>query len=476
MSKNILIFSDGTGQFGGLRPDQRLSNVYKMYRAMRPGPDSPIRYDRQIAYYDPGLGAGEVEGITLRKIKNGLEAAVGTGIDSNVIDCYEKILEFYKPGDRIFLFGFSRGAYTVRSLANVMNLCGIPTRLPDWRPLPPKGPALRKIAREAVKSVYGHGAGKPRGDEPYLSQREEKGRRFRDKYGSAPTGGKPNKQGNKQPDFIGVFDTVAALGNAILKRTVRISFGAAAVLLVAGFSDNWSNWLTVPILVVTVILAALYLLAIISNIRLFDPDPDKPLKWYDPGDWLAIARNFHLTSWNRKNYDRWLDGDVGFARHALAIDEQRADFPRVGWASQSEYLKNAHKNPPWLKQVWFAGCHSDIGGSYLETESRLSDIALKWMVDELNACFPSVQYRPEMLVVSPDPKGLQHEEKILKRIFGIPLNWRTKPRLLDPSAELHDSVFERLEADHVPHSDEIKPYRPEQLRHHKIASKYFPGK
>lgn len=38
MTKNILIFADGTGQIGGLRPDQRLSNVYKLYRAMRPGP------------------------------------------------------------------------------------------------------------------------------------------------------------------------------------------------------------------------------------------------------------------------------------------------------------------------------------------------------------------------------------------------------------------------------------------------------
>ncbi|GAA4134017.1 hypothetical protein GCM10023067_55850 [Aminobacter aganoensis] len=42
LAKLILIFSDGTGQVGGLRPDQRLSNVYKLYRAMRPGPDSSI--------------------------------------------------------------------------------------------------------------------------------------------------------------------------------------------------------------------------------------------------------------------------------------------------------------------------------------------------------------------------------------------------------------------------------------------------
>src|SRR3546814_5584584 len=74
--KNIVIFADGTGQIGGLRPDQRLSNVYKMYRAMRPGPSSPISYRDQVTYYDPGLGAGEIDGVTPSKIKSVLEAAV----------------------------------------------------------------------------------------------------------------------------------------------------------------------------------------------------------------------------------------------------------------------------------------------------------------------------------------------------------------------------------------------------------------
>src|SRR3546814_19351516 len=65
--KNIVIFADGTGQIGGLRPDQRLSNVYKMYRAMRPGPSSPIYYCDQVTYFDPGLGAGALDGGKLEK-------------------------------------------------------------------------------------------------------------------------------------------------------------------------------------------------------------------------------------------------------------------------------------------------------------------------------------------------------------------------------------------------------------------------
>jgi uncharacterized protein (DUF2235 family) len=170
MAKNILIFSDGTGQVGGLRPDQRLSNVYKMYRAMRPGPDSPIKPTAQYAFYDPGLGAGEVGGLTFKRLRKFFSAAVGSGIDENIIDCYQAIIAFYEPGDRIFLFGFSRGAYTVRSLANVLNLCGVPSHDGQGNPVPRHGPRLRKIATDAVRYTYNHGAGAKR--EKYEAQRE----------------------------------------------------------------------------------------------------------------------------------------------------------------------------------------------------------------------------------------------------------------------------------------------------------------
>jgi len=107
MPKNILIFSDGTGQAGGVRPDQRLSNVYKLYRASRTGPDSPIDPHDQIAFYDAGLGTdddargGLIQfGKFLRKT---LASVTGRGITRNITDCYEAILNEYEPGDRIFL-------------------------------------------------------------------------------------------------------------------------------------------------------------------------------------------------------------------------------------------------------------------------------------------------------------------------------------------------------------------------------------
>src|SRR5215831_19893546 len=52
--------------------------------------------------------------------------ATGLGISQNIKDCYTALIEYYEPGDRVFLFGFSRGAFTVRSLGGLLSLCGIP--------------------------------------------------------------------------------------------------------------------------------------------------------------------------------------------------------------------------------------------------------------------------------------------------------------------------------------------------------------
>jgi uncharacterized protein (DUF2235 family) len=135
MPKNILIFSDGTGQVGGLTPDQNVSNIYKLFRATRCGPESQIDPSEQLAFYDPGLGSQPESGVfgaerAYRWVHNLVSQATGLGITMNIVDCYAAILRMWQPGDRIFLFGFSRGAYTVRCVAAVISLCGVPT---IWR-------------------------------------------------------------------------------------------------------------------------------------------------------------------------------------------------------------------------------------------------------------------------------------------------------------------------------------------------------
>jgi len=121
MGKNVVIYSDGTGQAGGFRFDEDRSNIYKLYRATRCGPDSIVDPNAQVTFYDPGLGSqadgGHLLGWLARWVYNLVSQATGFGITANIIDCYAALIRLWRPDDRIFLIGFSRGAYTVRCLA-----------------------------------------------------------------------------------------------------------------------------------------------------------------------------------------------------------------------------------------------------------------------------------------------------------------------------------------------------------------------
>ncbi|MFN3169146.1 MAG: phospholipase effector Tle1 domain-containing protein [Hyphomicrobiales bacterium] len=470
MSKLILIFSDGTGQVGGMRPDQRLSNVYKMYRAMRPGPASPIKWAKQVAFYDAGLGAGETGGITFKRVRNFFAATVGSGIDENIIDCYEAIIAAYEPGDEVCIFGFSRGAYTARCVANVMNHCGIPTSMPGGVALPRHGPELRKIASDAVRYVYNYGAGKDRGK--YDEERLEKAERFRKKYSSEDADGKP--QGNVQPIFVGVFDTVAALGSRKMQWAVQAGLMGVGGLCVASFIWDWSWWFKAPLALTTATILYWLFVVLSSQFKYVRKKGSDRPRWWNPISWRSI-KSWHWASWNLKHYDKYLDRDVRFARHAISIDEARKSFPRVGWGAAADFKANASLKPAWMKQVWFPGNHSDIGGSYPENESRLSDIALKWMIDELKEAVPNIQIRNDLMQLSPDPHGLQHDEIVrVQNLWPsfVPhwlrqkLTWGHQQRPIRVDVELHDSVLKRMKADNVPVMGEVKPYRPAALRTH----------
>ena len=115
--KRIVICTDGTWN----KPDQKHqgrrvpSNVVKMSRAVLPtAADGTV----QITYYDSGVGTGTLTD----KIIGGI---TGKGLSDNVIQAYRFLSHNYTPGDEIFLFGFSRGAYTARSLAGLVNKIGI---------------------------------------------------------------------------------------------------------------------------------------------------------------------------------------------------------------------------------------------------------------------------------------------------------------------------------------------------------------
>jgi hypothetical protein len=225
--------------------------------------------------------------------------------------------------------------------------------------------------------------------DPFKELRTERARLFREACGSAE-----EDRPNVVPYFVGVFDTVAALGVTL---PLRIIFGIIAVSAVLGGAADlgWglSAWLGGSFWIWFGVLAAL------------------------PAIWAAIAyahshftwhpehKRFYRSSWSMRFYDTKLHSLVPYARHALAIDESRAEFERVAW----DYDARPPSVPESMSQVWFAGNHSDVGGSYVENEARLSDVTLHWMIEELNELPYPIYVHDEMLHLYPSPAGPQHD-------------------------------------------------------------------
>lgn len=328
---NIVICADGTWN----RPEEDLekdhpTNVLKLARAIRPSQGEL----KQHVFYDWGLGS----------YHNALSAgATGRGIHKNILDGYRYIVQNYAPNDNIYLFGFSRGAYTVRALSGLINNCGIIKR-----------PDARLIMR--AWEIYKH-PGKdyhPDGD---------KARAFR----------RDHCHQSRRIAFVGVWDTVGALG---------IPFS------IMGLLDAHDEF-----------------------------------------------------------YDTKMGPNVQVARHALAIDEQREDFEPTIWTPRDGVD---------LKQVWFAGVHSDVGGSYppdKKSGALASDTPLAWMLDEAKAAglVTEPHIRDALTDGSSAPlhRSRNHVYR-LKKPLHRPLIVAGKP------IAIHASVKARYLAD--------KNYRPPQLR------------
>lgn len=303
----------------------------KLARAVKPDPPG----NKQHVFYDWGLGSYHDRFIA---------GATGNGIHKNIVDGYRYIVQNYSPNDRIYLFGFSRGAYTVRALCGLINNCGILER--EHAPLIEL--AWRIYKR---KSSLFHPDGAKAVD-------------FRTKYSHE----------SREVNFIGVWDTVGALG---------IPFS------VLGFCDAKDEF-----------------------------------------------------------YDTKMGSNVQVARHALAIDERRRDFAPTVWTPRKGVD---------LKQVWFSGVHSDIGGGYSpsrKTGALVSDITLKWMLDQATASGLVFEQHVRTglsatSVTTPLNKSRRHIYR-LKRPFHRPLSHK------GIQTEIHRSVQRRWDAG--------PKYRPKELK------------
>ena len=164
-----------------------------------------------------------------------------------------------------------------------------------------------------------------------------------------------------------------------------------------------------------------------------------------------MRRPRFLTRRKHVFHDTELSGIVQTARHALAIDEQRAPFAPTLW------LEKAKPNQT-VEQVWFPGVHSDVGGGYPETQ--LSDIALEWMLSEARAA--GLVFDSEVLTkrpLSPLPTGTLHDSKtgLYKLTPG-----NNRPIGVGGTQRVHESAMARWDAD--------PKYRPKNLRDYFRAS------
>lgn len=120
IAKNIVVCADGTGNKGGSSPDSNVYRVYNMVNKFYHGPcNDGVEVKEQMLFYDNGVGT------STNKFIRAITAGFGLGFRHNVCDLYKFIARNYKEGDRIFFFGFSRGASTVRACNGMISKCGL---------------------------------------------------------------------------------------------------------------------------------------------------------------------------------------------------------------------------------------------------------------------------------------------------------------------------------------------------------------
>lgn len=327
--KNIVVCCDGTGNQFIETPekDGSNSNVVKFYTTLR------IK-DEQVGYYHPGVGTaddpaarGPIAG-RWSKVKG---LAFAAGFKENVLDAYRYLMNTYNDGDFVYLIGFSRGAYTVRALAGLLDGYGL-----------------------LCPGNEGH---LPYAWNSYVRQHND---RTQDKVVTNRAFKETFSRKIFRIRFLGIWDTVSSVG-----------------------------WINTPL-------------------RLF-----------------SIAQN----------------PTVKIGRHAVSIDERRCFYRDNLWepASQDQLAEVATAQDPHptqdLLEVWFPGVHSDVGGSYSQDTSGLSNVALKWLLDEADSAGADMKPYMKQLVLG---------EKITEPVDGADeLNRVDVLRKLYPKptvTEVHDSL------------------------------------
>jgi hypothetical protein len=354
MAKKIIVFADGTGNAFTVQQ----SNVWRLYQAL-----DQTQGD-QVAHYIKGVGTSGFKPFAL------LDGATGFGVPSNVRKLYRFISWNWEEGDEIYMFGFSRGAFTIRTLTGLIQHAGlipvsiggenIPREemgrnaLAAWRSYRSETITwktsqptiwLTRLVRDLVIGVY-HRLMRHR---PY-----------------AEVAAETKAQGRAAPSikFVGLFDTVEAYGVPLeeFRRAVDVAI------------------------------------------------------------WPISFRNKKLCD------------NVECARHALSLDDERVTFHPL------RLDKKESKYPERIKEVWFAGVHSDVGGGYPEDD--LAYVPLTWMTGELGNSLRFIEGVTERFAHNASPYASAHDSR-----GGLSVFYRYGPRTVGDNGGppvIHHSVAEKV--------------------------------
>ncbi len=321
MPKRIAIFCDGTWN----RADARHpTNVVKLSQALDLGAEGTP----QQAFYIQGVGSGSGTGKLSRFIDRIGGGAFGWGLTENIEDAYRHLVFNYRPGDQIYIFGFSRGAYTARSLAGLIRSCSIP---------PSTDPGLIPKAIEHYRRRENH-PDKPRNFEFRLKINpglvtSEKEAAWRAENGH-PEGLKLTIA------YLGVWDTVGALG-------LPMHFGLIAKLWNQRYSFHDAN-------LSSSVLSARHAVAIDERRRTFKPtnwdnvetlnngatgdDRDYRQEWF-PGDHGSVGGGGNMVTLSNIAL-RWVA--EGASRKGLRFDAAKLDE----LAAEQDVLGPEHNHKP----------------------------------------------------------------------------------------------------------------------------------
>jgi uncharacterized protein (DUF2235 family) len=185
MPRNIVLCCDGTAnEFA-----RHNTNVVKLYAMLQRDPAV------QVTYYHPGLGTMEPAGAltTLaRRTTKVLGRAIGYGLADDIRDAYVFLMRNFEPGDEVYLFGFSRGAYTARAVASLLRMYGL---------VQPDNDALVPYVIRMMMSIKRADGGT-----------ENQKKKVKDYFDLASAFRTGMARADCRPRFVGVWDTVSSVG------------------------------------------------------------------------------------------------------------------------------------------------------------------------------------------------------------------------------------------------------------------------